>query len=119
MRLLVLLFPLTFVLLSAFWSYNEHNVTRKVSERVNRLSADIIKGRDTLDVLHDEWEVLNRPERLIRLVNQHYDELRLSNVTLGRIRDISTVPFRDRSVPSLDSETGLLLAAPVAIRPGR
>ena len=119
MRILALLFPLAIAVLSAFWSYNEHSMTREITERVNGLEAKITSSRKRLDVLRDEWEVLNQPERLNRLVELHFEELKLSSVTLARIRDISTVPFRDRSVPALDSETGLRLAAPVAIRADR
>ena len=112
MRFLGIVFPLLLVLCLAFWAYQENILTKQVSERVSELKENISRNREMRKFLQDEWAYLNRPDRLKELVNVHFEELRLSAVTHFKFRPATTIPLQTASVPQMDIDSGLLLAAP-------
>ena len=67
----------------AFWAYTENYETKGKLDEVAQLSRDIAEAQSRLRALKAEWAYLNRPERLLQLVNANFDELKLLQTDLG------------------------------------
>jgi hypothetical protein len=61
----------------AFWAYRENYRTQAALAEAQRLQANIAEARQRLRILNAEWAYLNRPERLMDLVELNYDRLGL------------------------------------------
>lgn len=112
MRFLGILFPVLLVLCLALWAYKENSSTDAAAENVEGLKAEIARNQDLLKFLNDEWAYLNRPDRLKKLVELHFEELRLSPLTHSKFEHAGSLPLRSDSEPQLDRDSGLILAAP-------
>ena len=74
---LVLIFSLIFTLGLGLWAYKTNYASRSALLRVESMNKQIAHERYQLKILNAEWEFLNRPERLRKLVEYYFDELRL------------------------------------------
>ncbi|WP_294606758.1 cell division protein FtsL [Roseovarius sp.] len=61
----------------AFWAYRENYRTQEAQSRTQTLQYEIGEARQRLRVLNAEWAYLNRPVRLMDLVEINYDKLGL------------------------------------------
>ena len=74
---LVLIFSLIFTLGLGLWAYKTNYASRSALLRVESIKKQIDHERYQIKILNAEWEFLNRPERLRKLVEYYFDELRL------------------------------------------
>lgn len=77
MRSLMFTMATLMVIALAFWAYRENYRTQEAQARAERLQAEIGEARQRLRVLNAEWAYLNRPDRLMDLVEINYDRLGL------------------------------------------
>ncbi len=61
----------------AFWAYRENYRTQEAQNQAQILQSEIGEARQRLRVLNAEWAYLNRPVRLMDLVEINYDKLGL------------------------------------------
>jgi hypothetical protein len=61
----------------AFWAYRENYRTQEAQNQAQILQSQIGEARQRLRVLNAEWAYLNRPSRLMDLVEINYDKLGL------------------------------------------
>ena len=74
---LFLIFSLIFTLGLGLWAYKTNYSSRAAFLRVELINKQIDYERHQIKTLNAEWEFLNRPERLRKLVEYYFDELRL------------------------------------------
>ena len=74
---LVLILSLIFTLGLGLWAYKTNYASRAALLRVESINEQIDHERHQIKTLNAEWEFLNRPERLRKLVEYYFDELRL------------------------------------------
>jgi hypothetical protein len=76
----------------AFWAYRENYRTQEALAEAERLQTGIAEARQRLRMLNAEWAYLNRPERLMDLVDLNYDRLGLMPLQpyqFGRIEQVA------------------------------
>ena len=78
----VLLFSI--VLASTFslglWAYKTNYESRAASQRVKYLEESILSANKEVKILNAEWAYLNSPDRLRKLVEYYFVELRLTPI---------------------------------------
>jgi hypothetical protein len=77
MRSLVHVLAALAVIGLAFWAYRENYRTQEALSRADALQSAVAGARQKLRVLTAEWAYLNRPDRLMSLVEMNYDRLGL------------------------------------------
>ena len=95
MRSLVHVVTALAVIALAFWAYRENYRTQEALARADALQSDIASARQRLRMLNAEWAYLNRPDRLMDLVEWNYDRLGLMPLQphqFGRIDQIAYPP---------------------------
>ncbi|AWZ21190.1 conserved hypothetical protein [Roseovarius sp. EC-HK134] len=76
----------------AFWAYRENYRTQEAQANAQALQNAIGEARARLRVLNAEWAYLNRPDRLMDLVELNYDKLGLLPLQpyqFGRVDQVS------------------------------
>jgi hypothetical protein len=76
----------------AFWAYRENYRTQEALAEAERLQTGIAEARQRLRMLNAEWAYLNRPDRLMDLVDLNYDRLGLMPLQpyqFGRIDQVA------------------------------
>ena len=68
----------TFML--GFWSYKINYDSRAANERVKELEKSILSTSKEIKILNAEWAHLNSPERLRKLLEYYFLELRLTPI---------------------------------------
>ena len=72
------------VIISTFglgsWAYKINYESRAASQRVKGLENAILSANQEIKILKAEWATLNNPERLRKLVEYYFLELRLSPI---------------------------------------
>lgn len=83
------------VIALAFWSYQENYETRKVLNDVDDARRDIIVAHARLGVLRAEWAYLNRPSRLLDLVEfkENFDRLGLLPIEPEQFGNIDQIAY--------------------------
>ena len=79
----------------AFWAYRENYRTQEAQSRAQNLQQAIAETRQGLRVLKAEWAYLNRPDRLMDLVELNYERLKLMPMLpeqFGRIDQVAFPP---------------------------
>ena len=75
---------LTMLTLSTFtlglWSYKINYDGRAADERVKELEKSILSTSKEIKILNAEWAHLNRPDRLRKLAEYYFSELRLTPI---------------------------------------
>ena len=91
----------------AYWAYQENIKTQSAIAHTERLQSEIGAARARLAVLRAEWAFLNRPDRLIELVNLNFKDLQLSPLraenfgTIGQVDFPSTTPIDLRNIDAV------------------
>ena len=62
------------------WAYKINYESRAASQRVKGLEKAILSANKEIKILKAEWAYLNSPERLRKLVEYYFQELRLTPI---------------------------------------
>ena len=92
---LVLIFSLIFTLGLGLWAYKTNYASRSALLRVESIKKQIDHERYQIKILNAEWEFLNRPERLRKLVEYYFDELRLIPISPQNFTSYDRINFGD------------------------
>ena len=84
--------PTVSLIAFAVWSYNVNFDAQAAEGRVASLAQEIEAEKEKIAVLKAEWAYLNRPERLRRLSEAHFETLRLVAVRLDHFGDPGDLP---------------------------
>ena len=101
-----LIYTLTFACLVglAFWAYQENIKTKNVIAKTEQLQKDIGIARARLSILNAEWAYLNRPERLVELVDLNFDRLQLVPLRASNFLEVDEINFlNDPDLPEVVS----------------
>ena len=83
------------------WAYKTNYESRAASQRVKYLEKSILSANKEFKILNAEWAYLNSPDRLRKLVEYYFVELRLTPIKpddfisfseINRDKDIEQVP---------------------------
>ncbi|MDC3090307.1 cell division protein FtsL [Paracoccaceae bacterium] len=81
---MIRLFLFSIVMISTFslgsWAYKINYESRAASQRVKGLEKSILSAKKELKILKAEWAHLNNPDRLRKLVEYYFLELRLTPI---------------------------------------
>ena len=77
----------------AFWGYTENYATKGSLDKIAQLNEEIGLAQARLRVRNAEWAYLNRPERLLQLVNANFDDLRLLQLTSDHFARLEQIPY--------------------------
>ena len=81
---MVRLLLFSIVIVSTFglglWAYKINYESRAASQRVKGLEKAILSANKEIKILKAEWATLNNPERLRKLVEYYFQELRLTPI---------------------------------------
>ena len=86
------------VMALAFWGYTENYTTKNTLDNITQLNEDIGLANSRLRVLRAEWAYLNRPERLLQLVNANFADLKLLQLTSDHFARLEQIPFQVRDL---------------------
>ena len=81
------------VMALAFWGYTENYTTKNTLDNISQLNEDIGLANSRLRVLRAEWAYLNRPERLLQLVNANFSDLKLLQLTSDHFARLEQIPY--------------------------
>ena len=95
----VLLFSI--VIISTFglgsWAYKINYESRAASQRVKVLEKSILTAKKERKILKAEWAHLNNPDRLRKLVEYYFSELRLTPINPDDFISFSEI-YRDKDI---------------------
>ena len=86
------------VMALAFWGYTENYTTKNTLDNITQLNEDIGLANSRLRVLRAEWAYLNRPERLLQLVNANFADLKLLQLTSDHFARLEQIPYSAQSL---------------------
>lgn len=86
-RLLHLL-AITGLLSSAAYAYSTKYEALYYAETLTKLRAKLQRERETIAVAKAEWAMLNRPDRLQKMVDRHLDLVPMTINQLGRLSSL-------------------------------
>lgn len=101
MRSLISLLSFASVMALAFWAYQENYRTQDALKSVAKLQREIAQLREVEAVLEAEWAFLNRPERLMALVELNFDTLGLLPMTPDAFGDVEQISYPTSLISSL------------------
>ena len=107
---LVLSFSLIFTLGLGLWAYKTNYESRAAQLRVESINKQIDHERYQIKTLNAEWEFLNRPERLRKLVQYYFDELRLipispqNFISFDRMTNLNDIYIKTTKVGNIKSK---------------
>ena len=93
---------LIFTLGLGLWAYKTNYESRAAQLRVVSINKQIDYQRNQIKTLNAEWEFLNRPERLRKLVEYYFDELRLipispqNFISYDKINDVNNMASKTK-----------------------
>ena len=88
----------------AFWAYQENIKTKNVIAKTEQLQKEIGIARARLSILNAEWAYLNRPERLVELVDLNFDRLQLVPLRASNFLEVDEINFlNDPDLPEVVS----------------
>ena len=99
---------MTFML--GFWAYKINYDSRAADERVRELEKSILSASKEIKILNAEWAHLNNPERLRKLLEYYFLELRLTPIKPDDFMSFSEVYWRGSSENSPPKLLGKRLA---------
>ena len=97
------------------WAYKINYDSRAANQRVKVLEKSILSANKQFKILNAEWAHLNRPERLRKLAEYYFFELRLtpinpddfipfSNVNWGQSSENEATALVDKRLYGIDHE---------------
>ena len=81
------------VMALAFWGYTENYATKNTLDDITQLNKDIGLAHSRLRALKAEWAYLNRPERLLKLTNANFSNLKLLQLTSDHFVRLDQIPY--------------------------
>ena len=63
------------------WAYKTNYESRSASQRVKDLEKSILSANKEVKILNAEWAYLNSPDRLRKLIEYYFLELRLTPIS--------------------------------------
>lgn len=93
MRLVLYLSASVMVVVCATWAYRVNYATQEAFGRVADLRREIASEREAIAVLTAEWDYLNRPDRLARLVAVNRAALGLEELAPAQFGEVANAPF--------------------------
>lgn len=81
----------------AFWAYQENIKTKNVIAHTEKLQKKIGMTRARLSILRAEWAYLNRPDRLIELVDLNFSRLHLVPLRATNFLEVDEINFLNAS----------------------
>lgn len=79
----------------AIWAYGQNNRTQEARNEVRDLRREIVSLREALSVQRAEWAYLNRPDRLLQLVEMNSERLGLMQMRGAQFVRLADVPYPD------------------------
>ncbi len=79
------------------WAYKINYDSRAADERVKELEKSILSASKEIKILNAEWAHLNSPERLRKLLEYYFLELRLNPINPDDFISFSEVYWRESS----------------------
>ena len=80
MRFLLFSIVVTTTFSLGLWAYKTNYESRAASQRVKDLEKSIVSANKVAKILNAEWAHLNSPDRLRKLVEYYFQELRLTPI---------------------------------------
>jgi hypothetical protein len=114
-KLVLYLSASVMVVVCATWAYRVNYATQEAMNRVADLRGEIAAEREAIAVLSAEWEYLNRPDRLARLVKANHATLGLAELGPEQFGEVASAPFP----PDPENELAGMVAGVVATKPAR
>ena len=96
------------VMALAFWGYTENYTTKNTLDDISQLNEDIGLANSRLRVLRAEWAYLNRPERLLQLVNANFADLKLLQLTSDHFARLEQIPFYEQELGPITASTEVM-----------
>ena len=88
----------------AFWAYQENIKTKNAIADTEKLQKEIGIAQARLSMLKAEWAYLNRPQRLIELVDLNFGRLQLTPLRASNFSDVDEINFlNDPDLPEVVS----------------
>ncbi len=94
----------------AFWAYQENIKTKNAIADTEKLQKEIGIAQARLSMLKAEWAYLNRPQRLIELVDLNFGRLQLMPLRASNFFEIDGINFLN------DSDLHEVVSLPVSLR---
>ena len=85
MRVIFLSVIFAFCVISAIWAYKMNYNTRTKQKQIITINKKILNTENRIELLKAEWAFLNNPERLSKLVDENFLNLRLIPITKNSI----------------------------------
>jgi hypothetical protein len=92
---------------SAVYAYSIKYEALYFTEQIAKLKAKVQRERDAIAVVKAEWALLNRPERLQKMVQQKLDLQPMDVKQLARLADIPNRPDRGDEIARKLESLGL------------
>ena len=92
------------------WAYKINYDSRAAYERVRELEKSILSASKEIKILNAEWAHLNSPERLRKLLEYYFLELRLTPINPDDFISFSEVYWRESSEKAPTKFVGKRLA---------
>lgn len=93
MKVVLYLSASVMVVVCATWAYRVNYATQEALGRVADLRGEIASEREAIAVLNAEWDYLNRPDRLARLVAANRQALGLEELAPAQFGEVANAPF--------------------------
>jgi len=100
-------FAILLLIGSAVYVYKIKYDTMALTSEVSRLNKQIVAERDKIGLLKAEWQGLNRPDRLQKLVEANLDLVPLSTQQIVRWQDVPERPAETDMIGDKLSTLGL------------
>ena len=89
------------------WAYKINYDSRAANQRVKELEKSILSANKHFKILNAEWAHLNRPDRLRKLTEYYFSELRLTPINPDDFNSFSDVYWgqfsENESTASIDN----------------
>ena len=82
------------------WAYKTNYESRSASQRVKDLEKSILSANKEVKILNAEWAHLNSPDRLRKLVEYYFLELRLTPIDPDDFISISEI-YWDKDIEKM------------------
>ena len=103
----------TFIL--GLWAYKINYDSRAADYRVKELNKAIMSAKKEVKILNAEWAHLNSPNRLRKLVEYYFSELRLtpinpddfisfSEISMGQSSESVPTEFADKRLTGIEND---------------